>query len=199
MLAAEPGQLNILGESNIPVIAPRASDWTLPQEAKHTRFVVRAQLRYGDLADGGGVKPGRCRTELRIIGHPLIHAEFTERVAKHIFPYSAGHTSKTASEVERSAQAECCYSANLPPSQNSAGEMVVGVSKERNRVDVIHAKRLRLVQRGGAVPSLCILVVDSGGGRTRSAASKYVIQRVRPRIKDLKGEIVTHVMTEIDL
>jgi len=52
MFAAEPGKANILGESDIPVIAPGAGDWTLPQVAKHARFVVGAQLRYGDLAYG---------------------------------------------------------------------------------------------------------------------------------------------------
>src|ERR1700722_7894987 len=147
MFAAEPGQLKVLGESQIPIIDAGASDRILRHGPKHTGFVVRAQLRYGYLPEICRVKPARGWTELRIINRTLFYAKFAQRVAQYISSYSTRHTRDATCSCDGRALAECCYSIKLPSTHGGTDEAVVGVGKEGDGVNIIHAEGLALVQR----------------------------------------------------
>src|SRR6202161_1513433 len=124
MFALKPGQLKILSESQIPVIAPRAGDRILPQVPKHARFIVRAQLRYRYLPQVCRVKPRRCRTELGIIRRTLLHLEFANRVAQHIASDSTRHPRNATCCCDRRALAENCYPVELPSTDRGTDKVI---------------------------------------------------------------------------
>src|ERR1035437_1767665 len=152
MLAAKPGQLKFLEQTEVGIILPRSGQNVPSHVPEHPRLSIGGKLAQQRLGSHSRVKPGRSGAELGIIGAPLQNPEMPRQIAPITQSDPGAEPADSAVEVNRIAGTKRCNTTHLPASQRLLQEAVWRVPEERQIVNVVHHKYVGPVQRRGAIP-----------------------------------------------
>src|SRR6516164_7791393 len=138
VFASKPGQLEILKQGQIPIVAAGTGQRIASHSAEHPRLAIGAELWLKWLGEGVPIKPGWSGPELGIVIHPLVHLHRRNRVAANARPDSVAETRDSATDIDWRPGEEAGDAADLPAAQRSPGKPVGRRLEERQGVDVVH-------------------------------------------------------------
>ena len=160
MFTGEPGQLKVLEQCQVGVVAARTGQHIAAHVPEHAGFAVGQELSGRGLRDGVRVPPLQGRPIAGFVGDGLVDLHRSHRVAADGGADPTADTGDTAVEVDRLAGEEARDAADFPAAQRSLGEFVARVLEERQFIDVTELQHLRAVEARGSLPTAELLVID---------------------------------------
>src|SRR5271157_3530437 len=132
-----PGEVDILVQSQVPVVPARTVEVVAPPVSEHSRLAIGIVLIQRGLLQNRGVKPRLHRAEGGVVEGTLIDLKRTHCVAHHTRTDAGGITRCSAPDVDRLTGKESGNTAELPSSQPLPQKAAGGVLEERQSVNIV--------------------------------------------------------------